>query len=202
MAVTPFRSCPMSKTRTFIAIEPSADIVGQAERALLRLRRLADNVKWVERGNLHWTLHFLGEINDQELYDVCGAVESAAAQVEPFSLEAMGVGAFPSPARPRTLWIGAGQGAEAMVQLHTALDEQLQPLGFRGENRRFVPHLTLGRAGRGLRPAESAALSEELGKLTDFAAGNQVVDELTVFASRLRREGAEYTAVAHVPLAG
>lgn len=192
----------MSKTRTFIAIEPSADIVGQAERALMRLRRLADNVKWVERDNLHWTLHFLGDINDQELYEVCSAVEKAAGNLEPFSLEAMGVGAFPSSARPRTLWIGAGSGSDAITELHAALDEQLQPLGFRGESRRFVPHLTLGRAARGLRPAETAALSTELAKLTEFAAGNQVVDELTIFASRLRREGAEYTPVAHVPLAG
>ncbi|WP_425398803.1 RNA 2',3'-cyclic phosphodiesterase [Aeoliella sp.] len=192
----------MSKTRTFIAIEPSPDVVGHAERALLRLRRLADNVKWVERGNLHWTLHFLGEIDDQELYDVCQAVERGAAEVEPFTLEAAGVGAFPSQSRPRTLWIGAGAGGEAMELLHSKLQEQLEPLGFRGENRRFVPHLTLGRAGRGLRPAETAALAEELEKLVDFPAGNQVVDELTIFASRLRREGAEYTPVAHVPLAG
>ena len=192
----------MSKTRTFIAIGPSLDIVSQAERALLRLRRLADNVKWVQRDNLHWTLHFLGEIDDQELYDVCRAAERAAADLEPFSLEAKGVGAFPSPARPRTLWIGAGEGSERMEKLHLALEEQLQPLGFRGERRRFVPHLTLGRAGRSLRPAETSALSSELAKLTDFAAGNQVVDEITIFASRLRREGAEYAPVAHVPLAG
>ena len=190
----------MAKTRTFIAVAPGPEVVERAERALMRLRRLADNVKWVEQANLHWTLHFLGELNDQDVYDVCQAAERAAANCDPFGLVAEGVGAFPSNARPRTLWLGAGEGADAMAQLYDELDQQLRPLGFRGETRKYVPHLTLGRAGRSLRPAETAALAEELGKLPDFAGGAQVVESITVFASRLRREGPDYAALATISL--
>lgn len=189
----------MAKTRTFIGIAPSGEVVERAERAIARLRRFADNVKWVERENLHWTLHFLGEIDDQEVYEVCQAVERAAA-VDSFSLAAEGIGAFPSNNRPRTLWLGAASGADRMVELHRALGAQLEPLGFRGETRRFVPHFTLGRTGRGLRPAESAALAEDLNKLHDYEAGMQVVDEVTIYASRLRREGPEYAVLARVAL--
>lgn len=192
----------MAKTRTFLAVMPSGDIVERAQRAITRLRRFADNVKWVERENLHWTLQFLGEIDDQEVYDVCQAAEQAASRVAPFALVAHGVGAFPSVSRPRTLWLGAAEGADPLIELHRQLDEVLKPLGFRGENRRFQPHLTLGRAGRGLRPAESAALAEDLAKLADYEGGTQSVDELTVLASRLRREGPQYAVLATLPLVG
>lgn len=190
----------MSKTRTFIAVAPSPEVVERAERALLRLRRLADNVKWVERQNLHWTLHFLGELDDQELYDVCQAAERAAHNVVPFAMQASGAGAFPSSARPRTLWIGGGHGAVEMEQLHAKLGDELRPLGFRGEKRRYVPHLTLGRAGRSLRPAETEALAAEIAKLDDYEAGVQPVEQLTIYGSRLRREGPEYAVLAHVDL--
>ncbi|QDU56381.1 RNA 2',3'-cyclic phosphodiesterase [Aeoliella mucimassa] len=190
----------MAKVRTFIAVAPGPEVVERAERALMRLRRLADNVKWVERSNLHWTLHFLGELDDQEVYDVCKAAERAAGEVEAFSMIAEGVGAFPSNSRPRTLWLGAGEGGDGLVDLHAKLEEQLRPLGFRGETRKYVPHLTLGRAGRSLRPAESVALAEDLAKLTDFEGGSQTVEELIVYASRLRREGPEYAALATIPL--
>lgn len=192
----------MPKTRTFIAIAPSEEVVERAERALMRLRRLADNVKWVERHNLHWTLHFLGEIDDQEVYEVCQAAERAAARVSPFACTAEGIGAFPSADRPRTLWLGLRDGRQQMEVLHEQLDEELKPLGFRGERRQFVPHLTLGRAGRSLRPAEIAALAAELAKLGTFEGGAQGVDELTVYASRLRREGPEYAVLATIPLCG
>lgn len=190
----------MSKTRTFIGIAPRPEVVERATRAITRLRRFADSVKWVEPQNLHWTLHFLGEISDQEIYEVCQAAERSASEVEPFGLTASGVGAFPSNARPRTLWIGAGQGAEGVSELYDALDKQLKPLGFRGESRQFVPHLTLGRAGRGIRAAETAVLAEELEKLVDYDGQSQWVDEATIYASRLRREGPEYAVLARVSL--
>lgn len=190
----------MAKTRTFIGIAPSDELMERALRAITRLRRSADNVKWVDREHLHWTLHFLGEIDDQEIYDVCQAAEQATPEVLPFTLSARGVGAFPSNDRPRTLWLGAADGADEMCKLHAALDKQLRPLGFRGETRKFVPHLTLGRAGRGIRPAELAALQEDLGKLGDYEGGLQAVDEVTVYASRLRREGPEYAVLARIPL--
>ena len=190
----------MSKTRTFIAIAPSEEVVERAERAITRLRRLASNVKWVERHHLHWTMHFLGEIEDQEVYEVCRAAERAASRCAPFSVSAYGIGAFPSATRPRTLWVGAPDDGHRMSALHAELEQELAPLGFRGERRKFVPHLTLGRAGRTLRPAETAALRSELGKLQDFEGGAQAVDELTVYASRLRREGPEYAVLATISL--
>src|SRR5262245_30854887 len=184
--------------RTFIAVAVSPEIRHGAERLINRLRPSAGDVKWVSPENLHWTLQFLGDVDEREIPAVCDAVVTASATIEPFDLNARGAGAFPSADRPRTLWLGAGQGADAMIALQRAIERPLKKLGYRGEDRRFVPHLTLGRAGRHGRPQ---SLTAELAALADFDAGATLVDEVTVFASTLTREGSEYRVLAHAPLA-
>ncbi|MEX2315790.1 MAG: RNA 2',3'-cyclic phosphodiesterase [Pirellulales bacterium] len=188
----------MGRTRTFIAVEISDEIRRRAAELMGRLNAIVDDVKWVANENLHWTLQFLGDVEELEIPAVCAAVAESAAECEPFDLAAGGAGAFPSADRPRTLWIGAGQGADDMVALQKAIERRLKKLGYRSEHRRFVPHLTLGRAGRHGRPQSMAAT---LATLADFDAGSMLVDEVTVFASQLTREGSVYEPLSRAPLA-
>jgi 2'-5' RNA ligase len=161
------------------------------------LRSVAGEVKWVEPHNLHWTLQFLGDVEDTKLPAVCDAVATAAANVAAFDVEVRGAGAFPSASRPRTLWLGAGQGSEKMIALQAAIERPLRKLGFRGEGRRFIPHVTLGRIRHGHPPRE---LAVQLAARSAFDAGVTSVDEVTVYASTLTATGSEYHALAHAPL--
>jgi 2'-5' RNA ligase len=184
--------------RTFIAVVATDDIRRAAAKLAGVLQSAADDVKWVEPENLHWTLQFLGDIDQLEIPALCAAVASAAQEVDCFDLEARGAGAFPGPDRPRTLWLGAGGGAQAMVALHNAIQRKLDKLGYRAEHRRFVPHLTLGRTGRNSPPRP---LVRELAGLAEFEAGSMLVDEVTVFASKLTSDGPRYDVLARAPLA-
>jgi len=188
----------MAKTRTFIAVEAVDEVYSRAQDAIDELRAVASHVKWVAADNLHWTLQFLGDLNDEEIAEVCLRVSRICAEVEPFTVEALGVGAFPSIERPRVLWIGARDGNDAFRQLQSAIDDSLAKLGFRSEQRQFVPHLTLGRVC----PGNNAALTQKLAELTEFSAGWMSVDEVIVFASELNRQGPKYMPLAHCPLAG
>jgi 2'-5' RNA ligase len=163
------------------------------------LRPVAGDVKWVAPENLHWTLQFLGDVDELEIPEVCTAISKAVAEIEPFELTTRGAGAFPSADRPRTLWLGAAEGEGAMIRLHSAIECRLRKRGYRGEARRYVPHLTLGRAGRDSRPR---SLANELAALADFDAGTMLVEEVTVFSSQLRREGPEYVALGRAALGG
>lgn len=190
----------MAKTRTFIAIAAIDEVHAAAMTAIERLRSAAENVKWVEPDNLHWTLQFLGDLTDVEMAEVCLRTVRAAAQEEAFTVAAHGVGAFPSNERPRVLWLGAGEGGEAMRRLQARIEESLSSLGFRGENRQFVPHLTLGRvASRG--GNAGPVLAERLAKLGDYDGGVMAVDEVTVYASEPSRSGPTYHVLARAPLA-
>ena len=55
-----------------------------------------------------------------------------------------------------------------------AIEESLSDLGFRGELRRYTPHLTLGRVGRNSGPA--TALSGPLERLAEFDGGEMLVE--------------------------
>lgn len=188
-----------TKTRTFVAVEAVDDVHVRAMQAIGRLSGDAENVKWVAPDNLHWTLQFLGDITDEQMAEACRIVGKVTARHESFTLTASGIGAFPKVERPRTLWLGTGQGGEALCQLQADLEEGLAELGFRGENRRFVPHLTLGRLGRGSHGG--LALAERVTEMADFDGGAMQIDEVKVFASVLERGGPIYHVLSSAPLA-
>jgi 2'-5' RNA ligase len=190
----------MNTVRTFVAVEPGGDVRARAGQLIGRLKEAEARIKWVEPHNLHWSLKFLGDVDLREIPQVCEAIARSVADLPAFEVEAHGAGAFPDARRPRTVWLGVGRGAEAMVALHERIERALAPLGFRREGRRFRPHLTLGRVregGQGM-----AELARLLAEQTDFAAGAMEVDEVVVFSSTLDRTGPTYEALATCPLGG
>ncbi|HEY3394587.1 MAG TPA: RNA 2',3'-cyclic phosphodiesterase [Lacipirellulaceae bacterium] len=186
--------------RTFIAVDASLEVRSAAVKLINRMgvTGAATGVKWVAPENLHWTLQFLGDVDERDIPEVCQAVAAAAAECAAFDIEVRGAGAFPSADRPRTLWLGAGQGSREMTVLHAAVERRLRKRGYRGEERRFVPHITLGRAGRKGQPQ---SLASELAELRDYDAGSMLVDEVTVYSSQLGPDGPAYDVLARAPLA-
>ncbi|MCE5266380.1 MAG: RNA 2',3'-cyclic phosphodiesterase [Planctomycetaceae bacterium] len=191
----------MKKTlRIFLAVEITAAIRARTAELIESLAATTADVKWVESHNLHVTLKFLGDVHEREIMDLCEAVEEGAAKVSPFALEIRGAGAFPTAARPRTVWLGAGDGTEQMVVLHDRVEDALAELGYREEHRRFQTHLTIGRV-RGGGPG-IAELGTQLQQHADFVAGRMTVDKVTVFASTLTPAGPVYDLLGTAPLAG
>lgn len=188
-----------SVLRLFLAVEISPDTRAGAERLIKEFGQTTTSVRWVNPHNLHWTLKFLGDVETTTTPAICDAVQNVVTKIEPFDLLAIGAGAFPDVEHPRTIWIGAGEGADEMAGLYDKLEEALLPQGFRAEQRRFRPHLTLGRVrnARGMH-----VLAEAISRRADFVAGVTAVDEVTLFASKLTRDGPEYDALAHLDLRG
>ena len=189
----------MATTRTFVAVSPSDETRTQAAQLAAELRPSATHIQWVVPTNLHWTLHFLGNVEDTMLAAVCDVVATAAGNFEPFLLTAGGAGAFPSAERPRTLWLGTTEGTRELVALQAAVKSGLDQLGFRGENRPYVPHLTLGRAGR---RHNIGSMANRLAELIDYPGGSTNIDEVTVLGSELARSGPTYHLIGRAPLNG
>jgi RNA 2',3'-cyclic 3'-phosphodiesterase len=188
----------MSRTRTFVAVSISPDVINRIKEIVLELSRGVEGVKWVAPENLHFTLKFLGDVEDSDLHDVCSAVAEATTGLAPFEVLLAGAGAFPSPSRPRTVWIGAGQGEEEFVGLYEAVDRALRKVGFRSETRKFTPHVTVGRIRKG-NPTLSQ-LTEHLKSHAATELGTVPVDEVLVFSSELRPGGPEYHVLGRAPL--
>jgi 2'-5' RNA ligase len=190
----------MGKTRIFIGIDIGDAIRSSAIALQKELAKTGAEVKWVSAESMHVTLLFLGEVDDRELHAVCKEVKAAAASEPPFTLRVSGVGAFPTPRRPKILWAGVTDGAEPLKRLYASLEERMLELGcYRKEERGYTPHLTLGRAKS---DADGLALASELQKRHAWNGGGTAVGEVMVFSSEMDRDGPVYTVIGRAPLTG
>ena len=189
----------MATVRTFIAAEVSAEVRAGARRLIEQLSQSAAGVKWVDPENVHLTIKFLGEVDYVALNDVCRAVAGAVAGFEPFSVFCTRVGAFPSPARPRTIWLGLEDEEQQLTRLSAAVEKAMARLRFRRERRPFHPHLTIGRVRDGRKLGDFPTILAS----GDFSVtGSFTVDELVVFSSELTPDGPVYTPVGRAALGG
>jgi 2'-5' RNA ligase len=190
----------MARTRTFIGIDIGDGVRGNAVALQEALAKTGADVKWVTPESMHVTLLFLGEVDDRELHPVCKAVKAVAAGEPPFTLHVSGVGAFPTPRRPKVLWAGVTAGADALQRLNAALEEKMLDLGcYRTEERGYTPHLTLGRVKA---EADGLAVAGELQKWLAWNGGRVAVAEVLVYSSETDRDGPVYTVIGRAPLAG
>jgi 2'-5' RNA ligase len=184
----------MARLRTFIAVDIGKAIRGRAVSLQETLARSAPEVKWVEPENLHVTLLFLGEVDERDVPAVCRVVAEVAEQIPAFPMQVATAGCFPNPRRPRTLWVGVGQGVQEMVALHDALEGPLLELGcYRREDRPYTPHITLGRV-KSDRPTDK--LAQALARQAGWVGGEIEVREVLVMSSELRPQGPVYTVLS------
>lgn len=186
------------RLRTFIAIELPAPHREALARLQDQLRRPGDAVRWVRPESLHLTLKFLGDVARSRIPQLTEALAAVARQTAPFSLALGTLGAFPSPERPRVLWIGLSGDLVQLTALQQRIEAALAPLGFAPEERPFTPHLTLGRvAAPRNAPAPSFA-----GLLRSHAAAPTppiLVEAFALMSSTLTPSGAIYRRLALFP---
>ncbi len=188
----------MARLRTFIGVDIGKEIRDRAVALQETLARASSDVKWVEPENLHVTLLFLGEVEDREVPSVCRVVAEQAQEKPAFAMNIERVGCFPNARRPRILWIGVGQGTQELCALHDALETPLLDLGcYRREERRYAPHITLGRV-RNDRPADKLATA--LAKHAGWQGGQTEVREVLVMSSQLTPGGPVYTVLSRAKL--
>lgn len=194
---------PPDVLRLFYAVPVPEDArarVGELiDRVQLSVGDGTARIRWVRVDGLHLTLRFLGPTPASlrpALEAVADAVASAAA---PFEVGLSGGGAFPSLARPRSLWVGVADGADRLAALADALTrEATEHLGGL-DTRPFAAHLTIGRTD-GVRLGPAAARS-----LADAASALDVrftADRIVLYRSQLGGGPARYEALHEERLGG
>jgi 2'-5' RNA ligase len=182
--------------RTFLAIELDDAIRERLAAAQERLRSQAGGVKWVEAENIHLTLKFLGEIDEDVAPLVAEALGPVAAGIEPFEMRLAGLGAFPPHGAPRVVWAGVQEPSGRLLELHRRIERELEALGIEREDRPFTAHVTLGRIKDRPDPRLRHALDARAAD--DF--GSQAVTHVTFFQSVLSPAGPTYTALSRARL--
>jgi 2'-5' RNA ligase len=186
--------------RIFLAVFPPPAAQDAAAAVIARLRQPHDGVAWVKRENLHYTLRFMGDLDEDGMARVTAAANEAAAERPAFIAGLGAAGAFPSARRARVLWLGSSAGGEALVALAGALERALRGRGFEPVGRPFSPHLTLGRVRRG-EEDWSARLATLAAALAPGWAPSFAVERVRVVESTLARGGSIYRVRAEAALA-
>ena len=137
--------------RLFISINFGERELDALEAARERLRAAAGRANYSRRENLHLTLAFLGEQPEASLPALRNAMTASAAQAAPFTLRFDRQGRFRREGGD-IFWL-APADCPVLMRLRERLAAELGARGFRLEERRFSPHLTLARQVRpGVRP--------------------------------------------------
>jgi 2'-5' RNA ligase len=190
--------------RTFIAVPlPEEALRGCSSKAHALERALgplASRVRFARAEGIHLTLKFLGATPEDDTSSIVEALARAAASIRAFPMAFAGLAGFPSLSRPRVVFLEASAGAKSLVALAQRVEEEVAPLGFPTEQRRFTPHLTLARVkDPGFAPRIGALLARAS---VDAPDARCEAKSIALFASRLHPAGASYRSLAHVPLGG
>ncbi|MFH0855743.1 MAG: RNA 2',3'-cyclic phosphodiesterase [Candidatus Omnitrophota bacterium] len=187
--------------RTFIAIELPAQIKNKLSELQELLKESKADVKWTEPANIHITLKFLGEIDEDESVKIAGIIEEMAHKSKQFHIRLFSLGAFPNMELGRVIWVGIDKGDNETKSFAKRLDASLEKLGIPQDKRPFSSHITIGRIKS---PLHKDKLAKTFNELKDYFCGKNIeftVKKITLFKSAPGANGPIYEALKEANIA-
>ena len=170
--------------RTFIAVEIHNE---QVLDAITKIQSdFMIKATPVNKQNMHFTLLFLGEIDEKIVEDL--KKELSSVSFRPIEVKFTHVGAFPNPRFPRVIWIGVDKlASQQLIDLAAQVEKKLEPLGLKSD-KPFKPHLTIFRIKKKVED-----ISQTLEKFKAVDLGKEVITELKLKQSILTPNGPIYS---------
>lgn len=170
--------------RLFTGLEIPADVT--SEFGLLRGG--LPGARWIEPGDYHLTLRFIGDIPRGLANDIAEGLAEIEAVPIPIRLDRLAV--FGAD-KPRALIARAVDNA-ALSALQADHERLMRRLGAPPDTRRFTPHITLAR----LRGVGSAAVGAYIEARGDIRPLMFVADRFALYSARESRGGGPYRTEA------
>ena len=184
--------------RCFIAIDINKEIRARIRHLQQELGQKISfkkgEIKWVDCSLVHLTLKFLGEVKDQNIYELCQIVKGLAAEHGSFEINVQKLGTFGSV--PRVLWIGIDKN-EALLTFQKELDRRLSEAGWPGDRKEYSAHLTVCRIKNTNAGRELKTLIKDY---SNFDLGPLQVNSICIYKSKLTSDGPEYTLISRSSL--
>ncbi len=184
----------MQKIRAFIAID--IPVSQKAIKIINELKKTQIDAKLVETKNMHLTLKFLGDTDENLIDEIEKTIKESTKNTQPFEITLKNIGVFPNQNYIKVAWIGV-ENAEPLKQITETIDTKLQNLGFEKEKRPFSAHLTIARI-------KSAKNKEKLIQLINKYENTEFhkikIDKIILKKSTLTPEGPIYTNLRQITL--
>jgi RNA 2',3'-cyclic 3'-phosphodiesterase len=188
---------PGSPVRLFVALDLPEEVRAAMRRRLTRLRSLLAQSRWVDPDQAHLTLAFLGHHPEERVPALTAALAEVFARYPALPLRLHGGGTFPQGRPARVAWVGVKGPPELQPMQHDVADAAAAVLEWEPEKRSFHPHVTLTRCN----PTWPRQLVERFQQEVQGSWGEEfVATEGVLYRSRLSPRGAQYQALARLPL--
>ena len=177
--------------RTFIAVNLSDEVKDNINRVTEKLKKAESKVKWVKKENLHLTLKFLGEVDEEKIKNIGSALEKKLISCGEFEIKIKGIGTF-----PRVIWYSVVTGADLLKEIWSSVEEVVESEGFGKDSRGFSAHITIGR----IKAQLDQAFKVELENLKDLDCGISKVSAVSIIKSTLTPAGPVYEEIKNISL--
>lgn len=175
--------------RAFVALE----IPDDALNSIIKIRNdffgTKERIKWESKDKLHLTLKFLGDTDSSLLERLESELNRITDLHIELPLKFSRIGTFNKDNKPRILWVGF-EDNKNLQELYSDIENSFKVFGFKKEERKFHPHLTLLRV-KGYEDMVKLLSFTKL-ELPDisFAAG-----KISLIKSELKPTGSVYTVL-------
>ncbi len=104
-------------------------------------------IRLVKPEYMHITLHYIGKADLETVSKISESLVKVKAKSFRIALD--GVGTFSTYSKSKILWAGVNN-LDGLRNLHRAVGEALSEIDIKLEKRKYTPHVTLARLGRGV----------------------------------------------------
>lgn len=169
------------KKRLFIALSLPEEVKKELTKFQKKFKKF--NLRWTKEKNLHFTLVFIGWIDEEKITAIEKSIEEAVQKSPAFLLKLEKIVLGPDERRARMIW-AVGRVPLELEKLREKITNELKRNNIPFENSHSLKlHITLARAkGREL---QGTKINQEI----DLVFGAK---EVCLMESELRPEGAEY----------
>ncbi len=129
--------------RVFMAIDFSEEIKEYISKVQENVKTATKKGNFVPKDNFHITLHFIGEVERNEIDGLCTALYTGASQNKEFTIKLDELGTF-NRGNSSILWLGTEE-CKPLFRLYNSLSKALSREGYSTGRQGLKPHITLGR---------------------------------------------------------
>jgi 2'-5' RNA ligase len=155
-----------------------------------------ERINWTDTANIHVTLAFLGNTEDELIKVVSILLSQKCRGFGDFRFIISGTGVFKNYRDPKVIWAGIEHN-EKLLLLNDQIMNGLKDVGFKLETRQFKPHISLGRIKSITNPDVLKSTLERY-KETDIQEVH--VKEVILYESILKPTGPVYNKIGRFDL--
>ncbi|MBN2213366.1 MAG: RNA 2',3'-cyclic phosphodiesterase [Bacteroidales bacterium] len=182
--------------RTFIALDIPANQMIKKCLNVLSTKLAGEKINWMVSDNLHLTLKFLGDTEEKTITGIDTKLGEITKKIKAFQVIIKNVGIFKSIRDPRIIWLGIEADSE-LEELKKSIENQVALFGFQPEERKFSPHLTVGRIKL---IKNKSTLPQLIESFQGQFLQQFTVPEIIFYESILKKEGPVYIPLGRYKL--